>query len=152
MAPIYITIDQERTGQNIQNCMRQRGLKVKDVQEACGFEQPQAVYKWLHGQSLPSIDNLLILAVLFQISVEGILATSGDALPSCYESACGAAKQRSKRFPVIWSNAKRCIPVFYSSVPNAATASSTVISPLLTSHPALRTWVSAASDNPISAW
>ena len=81
MTPIYITIDQEGTGRNIQHLMRCQGLKVRDIQEACGFEQPQAVYKWLHGQSLPSIDNLLILAKLFGSTVEGILATSGDALP-----------------------------------------------------------------------
>ena len=61
--------------------MHRKGLKVRDIQEACGFEQPQAVYKWIHGQSLPSIDNLLILAKLFGSTVEGILATSGDALP-----------------------------------------------------------------------
>ena len=39
------------------------------------------MYKWIHGQSLPSIDNLLILAKLLGSTVEGILATSGDALP-----------------------------------------------------------------------
>ena len=81
MAPIYIMIDQKETGRNILDLMHRQGLKVRDIQEACGFEQPQAVYKWLHGQSLPSIDNLLILAKLFESTVEGILAISGDALP-----------------------------------------------------------------------
>ncbi len=81
MAPIYITIDQAETGRNIQHLMRRKGLKVRDIQQACGFEQPQAVYKWIHGQSLPSIDNLLILARIFGSTVEGILVTGGDALP-----------------------------------------------------------------------
>ncbi len=81
MTPIYIMIDQEETGRNILDLMHRQGLKVRDIQEACGFEQPQAVYKWIHGQSLPSIDNLLILAKLFGSTVEGILATSGDAFP-----------------------------------------------------------------------
>jgi len=72
MAPIYIMIDQEETGQNIQHLMHRKGLKVRDVQEACGLEKPQAVYKWIHGQSLPSIDNLLILAKIFGSTVEGI--------------------------------------------------------------------------------
>ena len=80
MAPIYIMIDQEGTGHNIRQLMRGKSLKVRDIQEACGFEQPQAVYKWLNGQSLPSIDNLLILSRLFGASVEGILAVSEDAL------------------------------------------------------------------------
>ena len=81
MTPIYITIDQEETGLNIQRLMHRNGLKARDIQEACGFEKPQAVYKWIHGQSLPSIDNLLVLAKLFGSTVEGILATSEDALP-----------------------------------------------------------------------
>ena len=81
MTPIYIMIDQEETGRNILDLMHRQGLKVRDIQEACGFEQPQAVYKWIHGQSLPSIDNLLILAKLFGSTVEGILAISGDAFP-----------------------------------------------------------------------
>ena len=77
-------IDQEGTGQNIRHLMHRRGLKVRDVQEACGFENPQAVYKWIHGQSLPSIDNLLILAKIFGSSVEGILATGGGCSSSFY--------------------------------------------------------------------
>ena len=85
MTPIYIMIDQEETGRNILDLMHRQGLKVRDIQEACGFEQPQAVYKWIHGQSLPSIDNLLILAKLFGSTVEGILATSGDAFPHFYK-------------------------------------------------------------------
>ena len=80
MAPIYITIDQEKTGRNIASLMALKGIRVKDIQGACGFEKPQAVYKWLHGQSLPSIDNLVILARLFETNIEGILAVSGDAL------------------------------------------------------------------------
>ena len=84
MAPIYISIDMEGTGRNIQYMMTRAGLKVRDIQEACGFEKPQAVYKWLHGQSLPSIDNLLILSQLFHTSVEGILATGEGALPALF--------------------------------------------------------------------
>ncbi len=79
MAPIYITINPEKTGQNIVNLMRFRGLRVKDIQEACGFEKPQAIYKWIHEDSIPSIDNLLVLAKLFSTNVEGILAAE-DAL------------------------------------------------------------------------
>ena len=80
MTPIYVTIDQEKTGRNIASLMALKGIRVKDIQEACGFEKPQAVYKWLHGQTLPSIDNLLILSILFETDMKGILAVSGEAL------------------------------------------------------------------------
>ena len=40
-----------------------------------GFEEPQAVYKWESGKSLPSLDNLVALAGLYQISLDGIIVT-----------------------------------------------------------------------------
>ena len=42
------------------------------------FENPQAVYKWITGKSLPSIDNLIILSKLLHSSVEEILVIDGD--------------------------------------------------------------------------
>ena len=88
MSPIYIAIDQEETGRNISRLMARKGLRVRDIQEACGFEKPQAVYKWIHGQTLPSIDNLLILSRIFKTDMEGILAVSGDAFPHFGEDLC----------------------------------------------------------------
>ena len=86
MTPIYISIQQEETGRNIRRLMQASGICVRDVQDACGFEQPQAVYKWLSGKSLPSIDNLLIPSVLLHTNLEGILVTSGDALLPFYRA------------------------------------------------------------------
>ena len=50
----------------------------RDVQAAMGFENPQAVYKWLSGRSLPSLDNLLILSKLLNSTMEDILVVDGD--------------------------------------------------------------------------
>ena len=79
MEPVYISIMLPETGNRIRSLMRQRGLSARDLQQACGFEQPQAVYKWLNGQSVPSIDNLLILGTVFGTKIENILVTSEDA-------------------------------------------------------------------------
>lgn len=79
MAPVYITIDPEATGRNIRVLMAQNGYDIDDVREACGNVSPQAVYKWLSGKSLPSIDNLKILSVIFGTTMEGILVTDENA-------------------------------------------------------------------------
>lgn len=42
--------------------MVEHGYSVRDIQEMMGFESPRAVYKWLAGDSLPTVDNLLILS------------------------------------------------------------------------------------------
>lgn len=61
------------TGKNIESLRKQKNLSVKEVQELFGFESPQAIYKWQWGDSLPSIDNLVVLATVFEVSIVNIL-------------------------------------------------------------------------------
>ncbi len=78
MKPIYLSIQQEATGNRIRELLLNKGYTVKDIQEVMGFENPQAVYKWLSGKSLPSLDNLLILSKVLHTSIEDILVVDGD--------------------------------------------------------------------------
>ena len=76
--PIFITIQQEATGKHLHQLFRQNGYSVRDIQLACGLGTPQAVYKWLAGQSLPSIDCLLVLSRILHVGIEEILVVDGD--------------------------------------------------------------------------
>lgn len=67
-------IDMVATGQNIIRLRDARGLTVRDLQEIFGFATPQAIYKWQHGTALPTVDNLLVLAAVFDVHIEEILA------------------------------------------------------------------------------
>lgn len=67
------TINMAATGNNIVRLRKAAGLSVKDLQEIFGFTTPQAIYKWQHGDALPSIDNIVVLAVVFGVSVDEIL-------------------------------------------------------------------------------
>lgn len=67
------TIDMVRTGQNIADLRKERGFSVKDLQKIFGFETPQAIYKWQKGNALPTVDNLVILAAVFQVAIDDIL-------------------------------------------------------------------------------
>ncbi len=55
---------------------------MRDIQNAMGFENPQAVYKWISGKCLPSLDNFLILSRLLNTSIEDILVIDGIFLVS----------------------------------------------------------------------
>lgn len=66
-------IDLIETGRNIEYLRRLHGLSVKDLQEYFGFASPQTIYKWQWGESIPSIDNLVILSDLFKTPMERIL-------------------------------------------------------------------------------
>ena len=69
----FPVIDLARTGRSIELHRRQAGLAVRDLQTYFGFEYPQAIYKWQHGECLPTVDNLLALARLLKVSMEDLL-------------------------------------------------------------------------------
>ena len=70
------TIDMIRTGKNINRLRKQADLSVKDLQNIFGFATPQAIYKWQQGAALPSIDNLVVLAAVLQVSLDDILVVN----------------------------------------------------------------------------
>ena len=67
------TINMAATGSNIRALLKARGLKVADVQATCGFNTPQAIFKWMRGDAMPSIDNLVILAHLLGVTIDQII-------------------------------------------------------------------------------
>ncbi|MBQ6583256.1 MAG: helix-turn-helix transcriptional regulator [Mogibacterium sp.] len=71
-------IDLIATGQNIKSLRQAAGISVRDLQAVLGFSNPQAIYKWQNGDSLPSIDNLVILAAVLGVTVDDILVTDAD--------------------------------------------------------------------------
>lgn len=66
-------ISKEETGKRIRKLMTEFGVTVREVQEEMNLESPQAVYKWLNGKALPSIENLLILGKLLHVPVEALV-------------------------------------------------------------------------------
>lgn len=78
---VFPVIDLEKTGLRIEKSRRAAGLSVKDVQTYFGFEYPQAVYKWQHGECLPSVDNLLALSRLLGTPMENLLVFEDQEVP-----------------------------------------------------------------------
>ena len=61
------------TGRNIERCRRDAGMSVRELQAYFGFEYPQAIYKWQHGECLPTVDNLLALSRILHVRMEDLL-------------------------------------------------------------------------------
>ena len=72
-------IDLRATGQNIKTLRQSADISVRELQMILGFSNPQAIYKWQNGDSLPSIDNLVILAAVLGVTIDEILVTDGDS-------------------------------------------------------------------------
>ncbi len=72
-------IDMAATGRNIAGMRENAGLTVKDLQIFFGFATPQAIYKWQHGTAMPTIDNLVALAMIFGVKIDDIIVVDTDA-------------------------------------------------------------------------
>ena len=68
-----VTINATATGANIKNMMKARRMTTADIQNACGFGTPQAFFKWFRGDTMPTIDNMVIVADLFGCTVNDII-------------------------------------------------------------------------------
>ena len=72
------TIDMLATGSNITRLRRRTGLSVKEIADIFGFATPQAIYKWQRGTALPTLDNLVVLAAVFHVSMDEIVIIESD--------------------------------------------------------------------------
>ena len=70
----YPMINTAATGQNINRMRIEAGMTVRDMQQVFGFTTPQAIYTWIHGTAMPTIDNMVILAAMFDVTVDEIIA------------------------------------------------------------------------------
>ena len=73
-------IDTVATGRNIDRLRIAAGMSVRDMQSVFGFATPQAIYKWIHGTSLPTIDNLVILAAMLNVTLDEIVVVETAAV------------------------------------------------------------------------
>lgn len=70
-------INMMATGENITKLREKSGMTVRDIQQVFGFSTPQAVYKWQHGTAMPTVDNLVVLARVFGVTIDEILVVDG---------------------------------------------------------------------------
>lgn len=67
------TIDTVGTGIRIMDLRKKAGLSVKDLQMMLGFATPNAIYKWQNGDAMPTLDNLIVLAAIFNEPIDDII-------------------------------------------------------------------------------
>lgn len=68
------TVDMTATGENILRLRKRAGLSVADLNKVFGFTNLNTIYKWQNGKCMPTIDNLIILADLLNVTVDEIIA------------------------------------------------------------------------------
>lgn len=68
-------IDVVKTGNNIKRLCIEKDIKVADLANAMQISAP-AIYKWMRGDGIPSIDNLIRLADILEITIDEIVVAS----------------------------------------------------------------------------
>jgi transcriptional regulator with XRE-family HTH domain len=66
-------INKEKTGENIRKLRNKSKLTRQSLADMTGFLHPQSIVKWEHGITMPSIDNLVALSMIFGVLVEDIV-------------------------------------------------------------------------------
>lgn len=69
-------IDMKATGANIKAIIKAKGFKIADIQNKCGFNNPQAIFKWMRGDAMPTIDNFIIIADMFGMTIDQIIVVT----------------------------------------------------------------------------
>ena len=72
-------IDMIATGMNITRLRINAGLTVRDLQNISGFSTPQAIYKWQRSDAMPTLDNMVVLAAVFGVAIDDIIAVPNRA-------------------------------------------------------------------------
>ena len=73
-------IDMTATGQNIIRLRKKAGVSVKMIQDSLGFSTPQAIYKWQNGMAMPTVDNLVALAAILNVTIDEIIVCQDSFL------------------------------------------------------------------------
>ena len=47
MEPMYLSIQPVETGKRIKQLLSEQNYTIREIQGAFGFENPQAIYKWI---------------------------------------------------------------------------------------------------------
>ena len=72
-----IMIDMIATGANIKKMRIDAGMTIADITDACGITAG-AVCKWQRGDAMPALDNIVVLAAVFGVTVDAILVYKDD--------------------------------------------------------------------------
>ena len=69
----FPTINTRATGERIRELRKGNKLSVKEIQKFLGLATNQSVYKWESGASMPTLDNIVVLAKVLDTTIDNII-------------------------------------------------------------------------------
>ena len=68
-------LDLEATGAKIKTIMKLRGVTPRQLQLIMDFPYVQTIYNWFAGKNMPTLDNLVVLAQILDVTMDEIIVT-----------------------------------------------------------------------------
>lgn len=93
-----VSLDMLMTGRRLKGMIVKKGFSVKDIQRKLNLSCPQPVYRWLNGQTLPSLDNLYMLSNVLGMPMEDLLMPRNDRMWLVYIPEDKDWKRRLQRY------------------------------------------------------
>lgn len=74
------TIDKKKTGKLIETFMELNDVKPKDIQKRLKLKCVQTVYRWINGESLPSLEVLYALSEMLGVSMDTLITGNRETI------------------------------------------------------------------------
>ncbi len=71
----YCKIDPVKTGEKIKSYIGRSNIQIKDLARMMSVSQ-QAIYKWICGESLPSLENIVLLSSILSVPLDDLIIRS----------------------------------------------------------------------------
>ena len=71
----FPVIDPLATGLRIDELRKLKGVSIKELANEMGMANVTEIYHWRSGRRFPNIDNLIILASVFNTTLDDIVRT-----------------------------------------------------------------------------
>lgn len=78
----YPVINIEETSLRLKALREKNNVSMNTLQKLFSFNYPQAIYKWENpkDKTLPCLDNLIVLAKLYKVSIDELIVTKNVRL------------------------------------------------------------------------
>ncbi len=73
-----VSLDMQMTGQVLNGKIRKQGYTIAQIQKELKLSCPQPIYRWINGQTMPSIDNLYKLSTILNVHMEDLVVPRQD--------------------------------------------------------------------------
>ena len=66
-------LNKKSTGENIRKLILTSNFAYEDIAEFLQLNSPRVIYEWVNGEKMPSLENFINLALIFNVKLESII-------------------------------------------------------------------------------